>query len=179
MAYNKQQYIERFGEEYYYNIVLPRMRLASKKYSETENGKKVRHSYNISEKGKEAFSKYAHSEKGKERIKEKQQKYLARKEGKAMQLKNRYIALDRKKGFNTNDNVDETWILNNILNSKCYYCGETDWTKLGCDRMDNKKAHTQDNCICSCWDCNLKRSNKYSIEEFKKKIEEQKKKETS
>ena len=57
------------------------------------------------------------------------------------------------------------WIIDNIFSSKCIYCGESDWTKLGCDRKDNSLPHTEDNVVCSCWDCNNKRKTK-SFEEF-------------
>lgn len=61
------------------------------------------------------------------------------------------------------------WIIENIFNSKCYYCGETDWLKLGADRIDNSKPHTPDNVVCSCWNCNNKRQ-KMSFDDFKKKM---------
>lgn len=48
----------------------------------------------------------------------------------------------------------------------CYWCGETDWHKLGVDRIDNSKPHTIDNVVCSCWNCNNKRQKK-EFEDFK------------
>ena len=57
------------------------------------------------------------------------------------------------------------WIVDNIFTSKCIYCGEDDWKKLGCDRIDNTKPHTPDNVVCSCGKCNVKRGSK-SFEEF-------------
>ena len=59
------------------------------------------------------------------------------------------------------------WIIENIFTSKCYYCGDSDWTHLGCDRIDNTKGHTMDNCICACGICNIERSDRYTVEEFK------------
>lgn len=41
-----------------------------------------------------------------------------------------------------------------MFNEGCYWCGETDWNKLGADRIDNTKPHTKENCVCSCWNCN-------------------------
>ena len=169
MSYNKAQYIERFGEEYYYTVVQPRMRKATAKYQASEKGKKTRYEYNRSEAGKTSFEKYAHSEHGKKVKSEKQKRYNSNKEGKANTLKNRYIALDREKRFDTSNNVDETYILEKILNSTCVYCGDYVWQHLGCDRIDNSKPHTPDNCLCSCGICNVEREGKnMSVEEFVK-----------
>lgn len=52
------------------------------------------------------------------------------------------------------------WIVDNIFSRQCLYCGESDWTKLGCDRIDNDKPHTPKNVVCSCFDCNSKRGKK-------------------
>lgn len=50
-----------------------------------------------------------------------------------------------------------------------YYCGECNWTKLGCDRIDNAKGHTKDNVITACWECNdLRGRMKLSVEDFYK-----------
>lgn len=57
------------------------------------------------------------------------------------------------------------WIVDNIFTSKCHWCGETDWNKLGCDRIDNDKPHTPDNVNPCCEDCNNKRGTK-TYEEF-------------
>lgn len=60
------------------------------------------------------------------------------------------------------------WIINNIFNSKCVFCGEDDWTKLGCDRIDNSKPHTEDNVQCCCGECNVKKHT-YTNEQFLEK----------
>ena len=86
--------------------------------------------------------------------------------GRAKSLKSRYIQNDKEKGFPTDKNIDEDWIIENIFNSQCIYCGENNWRKLGCDRIDNTKGHTPDNCVCSCWDCNNDRKDKFTVEEF-------------
>lgn len=49
------------------------------------------------------------------------------------------------------------WIINNIFSKPCHYCGETDWLKIGCDRIDNSKPHTPDNVVPCCKDCNNER----------------------
>ena len=50
------------------------------------------------------------------------------------------------------------WIINNIFTKTCLYCGEKDWRKLGCDRIDNDLPHTPDNVVCSCSKCNKERN---------------------
>ena len=59
------------------------------------------------------------------------------------------------------------WIVDNIFTKPCHYCGETDWTKLGCDRIDNSLPHTPDNVVPCCKPCNDKRGNK-DYNNFKK-----------
>lgn len=60
------------------------------------------------------------------------------------------------------------FIMNSIFNSSCVYCGEKDWRKLGCDRIDNLKPHTPDNVVCSCGRCNVERGDRFSVDEFKR-----------
>ena len=81
---------------------------------------------------------------------------------------NNYSRLDKKhnRGECT---ITPEWMIDNIFNGRCIYCGETDWRKLGCDRIDNSKPHTPDNVVCSCEKCNTKRGNK-SYEKFLKEI---------
>lgn len=87
--------------------------------------------------------------------------------GRASRLYNNYKSDDRIKGREGN-NLTTQWILENIIKSSCVYCGESDFTKLGCDRIDNTKAHTMENVVCSCWDCNNTRQKLCkSVEEFK------------
>lgn len=46
------------------------------------------------------------------------------------------------------------WIIENIFSKPCAHCGETDWHKLGCNRLDNSKPHTMDNVEPCCKECN-------------------------
>ena len=93
--------------------------------------------------------------------------YKQTKHGRAIHYAASYRKADRNDGYGDNDTINAEWIENNIFNGQtCYYCGESDWTKLGADRIDNGKGHTPDNCICACWNCNRERKNKYSVEEF-------------
>lgn len=49
------------------------------------------------------------------------------------------------------------WIVDNIFTQQCHYCGKNDWTKLGCDRIDNDLPHTPDNVVPCCSECNQKK----------------------
>lgn len=51
-------------------------------------------------------------------------------------------------------NIDAQWIVENIFTKSCVHCGETDWHKLGCNRLDNSKPHTKDNVEPCCSKCN-------------------------
>ena len=79
-------------------------------------------------------------------------------------LAQNYKNKDRKlnRGEST---ITQSYILEHIFTSKCFYCGCDDWKQLGCDRIDNDKPHTPDNVVCSCWNCNNERG-KMSFEEF-------------
>ena len=61
------------------------------------------------------------------------------------------------------------WIVDNIFTQKCHWCPETDWTKIGCDRIDNSLPHTPDNVIPCCERCNKNRGRK-TYEEYKKAL---------
>ena len=73
-----------------------------------------------------------------------------------------------KKRFNKEIDLDVDWFIDNIFNSKCIYCGESNWRELGCDRIDNDKPHTKDNVVCCCSTCNRMRGDDFSISEFLK-----------
>ena len=57
-------------------------------------------------------------------------------------------------------------------NDGCCYCGETDWHKLGADRIDNSKPHSKENCVCACEKCNVERRDfPFPLFRLKKKYE--------
>ena len=88
--------------------------------------------------------------------------------GRALYMTNAYKQEDKKhnRGECT---LTAQWIVDNIFSSKCVYCGESDWKKLGCDRIDNSLPHTLDNVVCCCGECNKKRGTK-PFEEFLNEI---------
>lgn len=149
---NKEKILERRKQRYQEN---KEKELAySKKYVE-EHKDKI----------KEYLRQYqiAHNED----LKEYKKEYYATMIGRAKRLVNHYTREDLKhnRGECT---LTAEWIVENIFSGqKCIYCGEDDWTKLGCDRIDNDKPHTPDNVVCCCWECNKKRGT-MDFEKFKK-----------
>lgn len=94
----------------------------------------------------------------KENIKEKQaernKRFYSTPLGRAKAIIGTYKKKDKKYGRETTLTAEQ---LIHLWNNGCYWCGETDWHKLGADRIDNEKGHTLENCVCSCKSCNDKR----------------------
>ena len=65
---------------------------------------------------------------------------------------------DEKKGYGICSITVDDFL--ELTSNGCVYCGETDWKKLGLDRINNTKPHTKENCVCSCWNCNDKKQRK-------------------
>lgn len=65
----------------------------------------------------------------------------------------KYMDISRNNFGNVID-FDAKWIVENIYTKPCAHCGETDWHKLGCNRLDNTKGHTKDNVETCCFRCN-------------------------
>ena len=68
----------------------------------------------------------------------------------------KYKRMDKHNGFGDVIDFTPQWIVDSIYTKPCVYCGETDWHKLGCNRIDNSKGHTKDNVEPCCYDCNVK-----------------------
>lgn len=97
----------------------------------------------------------------KEKCKEKNKIWV--KSNKERVMLNHYKISDKKKGLVCDLTVD--WIKTNITSKNCTYC--IDETKdLGCDRIDNNKGHTMDNCVPCCSICNYARNDEFSFNEM-------------
>ncbi len=94
----------------------------------------------------------------KEKIAEYMAKYRLTPFGRASYLVGSYRRNDRKcnRGECT---LTAEWIVDNIFSQPCHYCGETDWTKIGCDRKDSSLPHTPENCVPCCKHCNDMKGN--------------------
>lgn len=107
-----------------------------------------------------------------EYLKEYKAEYNKTPMGRAVYLVNSYQKADKK--YNRGEcTLTAQWIIDNIFNKPCHYCGETDWRKMGCDRIDNSLPHTPENVVPCCFECNSKRGRK-SYEEFKASLQQQK-----
>jgi len=126
-----------------------------------------------SEKHKEEITAYQqlYREKNAERLKEYKDKYYNAMHGRAVRLANHYKREDRKHNRGESTLTPE-WIIDNIFSSKCVYCGESDWHKLGCDRKDNSLPHTEDNVVPCCFECNRKKGT-MSYDEYIKRVHDE------
>ena len=164
----KEEYISKFGEEAW--AVESKRRVAKVRAWQTKNAdayKKYYTKYN-SEHRKEhrEYDKNRWVD-NKEKEAKRNKEYHHTQGGRAHNL----VKLYRKVDLQTNRGIctlDRPWIIEKIFNSSCVYCGESNWEKLGCDRIDNRLPHTPENVVCSCTDCNKTRQcKKMTVEEFK------------
>lgn len=118
----------------------------------------------------------------KEQIKKHQQFYI---KSSLNIIINHKIKNYKKEDMKKNRLIDENyitinWVKDQLIkcNNHCYYCNKLlkltgyeykDSNQFSIDRIDNTIAHTQINCVISCWQCN-KYKNKLSHDDFLKKI---------
>jgi hypothetical protein len=74
--------------------------------------------------------------------------------GRAQCQYQQYKRMDKRNGFGEVIDFDAKWIVDNIYTKPCAHCGETDWHKLGCNRLDNSKPHIINNVESCCFHCN-------------------------
>ena len=147
----KKRFIELHGEDAWEE--------EKKRRNFVKNQWKKRNKEKVKEGGKQYYAQH------KEIMAEKQKEYLKTPKGRAKSMLGNYKRFDKETGTGT-CTLTQRWILENIFNSSCIYCGESDWRKLGCDRIDNSKPHTPDNCVCACLYCNAERADRWAVEEF-------------
>lgn len=80
--------------------------------------------------------------------------------------------------------IDKEFLLEQyaLQENKCIYCdnvmskreGARQKSRLSIERIDNCIGHTKDNCVFSCWGCNLSRKDRYTHEEQKERTKEHK-----
>lgn len=140
----KAEFIKKYGIEKWEKR-LEQMRIINRRYR-AKNADKL----------KERYSDPDFREKKRLNTKEWHETHKENPEYRADMLVRGYKQYDKKKGRGET-RITAQWILDNIYTKPCFYCGETDWKLLGCDRIDNNKPHTPENCVCSCNKCNRKR----------------------
>lgn len=91
----------------------------------------------------------------KEKALEYQKKYNNTPMGRALYLVNAYNQKDKIYNRGQGD-LTAKWIVENIFTQPCVHCGETDWHKIGCNRIDNSLPHTIDNVEPCCYKCNVR-----------------------
>lgn len=93
----------------------------------------------------------------KEEIAEYRKQYIKTPKGRAVNLIDSYRQNDKK--YNRGKcAITSNWIVENVFSGQvCHYCGESDWKKLGVDRIDNSKPHTPENVVVCCGECNVKK----------------------
>ena len=142
----KKEYIEKYGEEAYKEH-LKKCKAYNKAYNAAHREEIL---------AKQKVYDAVHREERKEYKKAYYKAYSETPHGRAKYLLSRYRQSDRERNLGETT-ITSDWIVDNIFTSSCTYCGETDWHKLGTDRIDNTKPHTTDNVVCACASCNTKR----------------------
>lgn len=107
-----------------------------------------------------------YTEEHKDELRKKWKEYRKKNKDKIYETENTpyNIAKRRLKTYNRMDlanfgclgNLTAEWIRDNILSKPCVHCGESDYHKIGCNRIDNSKPHTMDNVEPCCYICNTK-----------------------
>lgn len=162
MRLRKSEYISKYGQEAYDQWLSKNRVKKSSYYKQWYDENKS----SVTEYKKQYYQE--HKDKYHESVITAKKKYLQTKNGRADRLIQNYKTSDKK--YNRGPcTLTREWVVDHIFASSCIYCGETDWKKLGCDRIDNSKPHTPDNCVCACSTCNKKRGVK-DYQEFRSSI---------
>ncbi len=104
---------------------------------------------------KEERKEYDHQRylKNKKKMLAQNKQYRETQIGRANRLIICYKFVDKK--YNRGEcTLTAKWITENIFTKHCAHCGETDWHKIGCNRIDNNLPHTPDNVEPCCMKCN-------------------------
>lgn len=157
----KNEYIAKYGEEAYQRKLESNRQWRKNNPEYYKQWRKDNPEYNQqwSQNNKEKIAEQQRQwrEDNPEYRKQYQKQYRQTPMGRASKLCGNYQKADKQysRGECT---LTAQWIVDHIFPNGCLYCGEKDWTKLGCDRVDNDLPHTPDNVVCCCADCNKKRS---------------------
>lgn len=140
------------------------------KYYQNNKEKKLEYQAEYRQKNKEKILEHQaeYRQANKEKLAENGAIYRSTPFGRASNLVGTYKQEDKKYGRGE-CTLTKEWIVENIFSQPCHYCGRADWTKMGCDRIDNSLPHTPDNVVPCCCECNKKKA-RYSYDEYMKMI---------
>lgn len=124
-------------------------------YKDKKKQNEATHRWYLKNKEKKAAYDKARYETKKEDIQKQKREYISTPNGRAAKLIAAYNFEDKKRGRGQGD-LTAQWVVDNIFTKKCAHCEETDWHKIGCNRLDNSKPHTMDNVEPCCLICNCK-----------------------
>lgn len=168
MYIKKKDYIALHGEEAWAEFN-KKQNAAHKRYLDSHKEKVAEWRSNY--KSRAANNQKEYRERHKDELKDKNKEwcsnYYHTYSGRSRNLIHKYTQSDIEE--NRGDcTLTPEWVIDNIFTSSCVYCGDSEWEHLGCDRIDNSKPHTPENCICACGICNIDRQlQEMSVEEFK------------
>jgi hypothetical protein len=86
----------------------------------------------------------------------------------SVHLRKNFKTRDRSKGFDVKL-IIPTNEITDIIKTPCYSCGLSDKSR-GLDRIDNSRGYERGNVLPCCEDCNVSRSDHFSVEEMVKFI---------
>lgn len=159
--YKHQWYLrnkERLSEQQkqYYSENKEKILERNKKYKEKHKNVVLEQVRKWHDEHSEYMSEYykSYRETHKKEKSETDKKYRATPMGRAHYLLSSYKRKDKEYNRGEGD-LTAQWIVDNIFTKPCAHCGETDWHKLGCNRLDNSKPHTKDNVETCCRKCNI------------------------
>ena len=131
-----------------------------RKWREAHPGYNTEYSRKWREEHRELFNERCrqYQERNREAQQKRMNDYHQTKEGRATNLLAAYVQMDlERRGVRPNLTREDIMRKCFEPTSKCVYCGETDWTKLGLDRINNDQPHDRWNVLCSCRNCNTQR----------------------
>lgn len=161
----RKEYLKQYHKQYYQKNkekIVEQNKHYYKQYYQDNKEKKAEYYKQWYETNKEKRADYL--KQWREQNSDYSKQYRKTPMGRALYLVGNHNHEDKKKNRGE-CSLTALWVCNYIFPFKCIYCGEDDWTKLGCDRKDNSLPHTPSNVVPCCGDCNTKRGSK-PFEEF-------------
>lgn len=152
MNWNNKDEVKEYRKRYYQEHKEHLMKL-QKEYLKTDKGKEAK---------KKATLNYDSKHREEKNLKQRELNATDKLYRASHQVR-LYKFLDKRNGFDDVVDFDGEWMVDNIYSKPCKYCGETDWHKLGCNRIDNSKPHTKENVEPCCKSCNSRLGREFQL----------------